>query len=396
MKRFLTSLLLSLLLAVPAFGQRILKQSTATARRVHLSNATTGAGITGATVANITAFIKKHSDTASSTKTDLTITASGGSNDCIEIGLGDYDCELTTGNTDTVGPLEHCYAYTGAVTICKEYLVVPSAKWTEMVATGPSTIDDLNETDCSTIASTTSPMGKICGNVNGPTKQYIETGTADSGTTTTMVDAARTEANTDHWAGDLIHFTSGAINGETRTITGFNAATDTITFTPATTAAVSTETYEIRAGVDFLRPTVPGRTLDVTSTGGAGIDWANVEAPTSTVTLSGTTIGTATNLTNLPTIPTNWITAGGINADAFTAAKFAADASTEFATTFLGSFIEGTTTLKQSAQYWNSALVGKYNSSAGTFNFRDIGDTKNRVVYTTTATSRATVTLSPD
>ena len=29
-----------------------------------------------------------------------------------------------------------------------------------------------------------------------------------------------------------------------------------------------------------LRPTTAGRTLDVTATGGAGIDWANVENPT--------------------------------------------------------------------------------------------------------------------
>ena len=39
-----------------------------------------------------------------------------------------------------------------------------------------------------------------------------------------------------------------------------------------------------------LRPTVAGRTLDVTSTGAAGIDWANVENPTTTVNLSGTNI----------------------------------------------------------------------------------------------------------
>ena len=39
-----------------------------------------------------------------------------------------------------------------------------------------------------------------------------------------------------------------------------------------------------------LRPTVAGRTLDVTSTGAAGIDWANVENPTTTVNLSSTNI----------------------------------------------------------------------------------------------------------
>lgn len=41
-----------------------------------------------------------------------------------------------------------------------------------------------------------------------------------------------------------------------------------------------------------LAPTTAGRTLDVTAGGCAGIDWANVEAPTTTVGLTGTTIAT--------------------------------------------------------------------------------------------------------
>ena len=44
-----------------------------------------------------------------------------------------------------------------------------------------------------------------------------------------------------------------------------------------------------------LQPTTAGRTLDVTATGEAGIDWSNIGAPTTTVVLSGTTVGTATN-----------------------------------------------------------------------------------------------------
>jgi hypothetical protein len=395
MKRFLV---IFLLLTTPVFGQQVLKQSTATTINIgpFIDDTDFKTLETGLTVTSMTVKIIKQSDTFSSTNTSFSPTASGGSNDAQHVASGMYNLELTTTNTDTVGRLEVVITITGALPVFHRFLVIPATKWTEMVATGPSSIDDLNETDCSTIASTTSPMGKICANVTGPTLRYTVAGTSDSGSTTTMVDAARTEADTDYWAGSFIVFTSGNLDGQVRYITGFTPASDTITFAPATTQAVSTQNYEIRAGVDFLRPTVSGRTLDVTSTGGAGVDWSNVEAPTSTVTLSGTTVGTATNLTNLPTIPTNWVTANGINADAFTAAKFAADASTEFATTFMGTVIEGTTTMKQSAQYWNSALVGKYNSSAGTFNFRDIGDTKNRVVYTTTATSRATVTLSPD
>jgi hypothetical protein len=41
-----------------------------------------------------------------------------------------------------------------------------------------------------------------------------------------------------------------------------------------------------------LRPTVADRTLDVTSTGAAGVDWGNVENPTTTLGLTGTTIST--------------------------------------------------------------------------------------------------------
>lgn len=39
-----------------------------------------------------------------------------------------------------------------------------------------------------------------------------------------------------------------------------------------------------------VEPTVAGRTLDVSATGEAGIDWANIGAPTTTVNLSGTSI----------------------------------------------------------------------------------------------------------
>ncbi len=54
-------------------------------------------------------------------------------------------------------------------------------------------------------------------------------------------------------------------------------------------------------------PTVAARTLDVSATGEAGMDWANVGSPGTTVSLSATTVATvttattATNLTNAPT-----------------------------------------------------------------------------------------------
>ncbi len=76
-------------------------------------------------------------------------------------------------------------------------------------------------------------------------------GTADSGSTTTIVDAARSEAD-DRWNGSMIVITSGASAGQARIITEFVASTDTITFAPAVTTNLGTETYVIipQAGVD--------------------------------------------------------------------------------------------------------------------------------------------------
>lgn len=45
-----------------------------------------------------------------------------------------------------------------------------------------------------------------------------------------------------------------------------------------------------------LRPTTAGRTLDVSAGGEAGVDWANIGSPTTTVGLSGTTVKTATDV----------------------------------------------------------------------------------------------------
>ena len=173
----------------------------------------------------------------------------------------------------------------------------------------------------------------------------LVSGTADSGSTTTIVDAVRTEADTDYWKGAWVLITSGTAINQVRLITGFNAATDTITFSPALTQAITTNTYEIlpAGGVDArlwngtamsalisgrvdadtqamgtdvitntqiaagaitsseapnldaaittrLAPTTVGRTLDVTVGGTAGIDWSNIEAPTTAVDLSGTDI----------------------------------------------------------------------------------------------------------
>lgn len=57
-----------------------------------------------------------------------------------------------------------------------------------------------------------------------------------------------------------------------------------------------------------LKPTTAGRTLDVSSGGEAGIDFANIGSPTSTVNLSGTTISTSQAVASVASV-TNRVTA---------------------------------------------------------------------------------------
>jgi hypothetical protein len=78
------------------------------------------------------------------------------------------------------------------------------------------------------------------------------------------------------------------------TYTGATKRITTVPVTASFTLAVG-DVVVVKAST-ALRPTVHTRTLDVSSGGNAGVDWANVASPTTTVNLSGTTVGTVTNL----------------------------------------------------------------------------------------------------
>ena len=82
-----------------------------------------------------------------------------------------------------------------------------------------------------------------------PVIQISETGTADSGSTTTLVDTERTEALTTDHVGSVIQFTSGTLSGQSSVITSFTPGTDTIVFSPAVSTSVLVgHTYIILAG----------------------------------------------------------------------------------------------------------------------------------------------------
>lgn len=107
-----------------------------------------------------------------------------------------------------------------------------------------------------------------------------------------------------------------------------------------------------------LISTTAGRTLDVSSGGEAGVDWANVGSPTTTLNLSGTTVKTATDVetdtadiqSRLPAalvsgridssvgaMASGVLTATAIAADAITDAKVASDVTIASVTGAVGS-----------------------------------------------------------
>jgi len=164
----------------------------------------------------------------------------------------------------------------------------------------------------------------------------LANGTADSGTTTTMVDAARTEADTDYWKGAYILFTSGTCVGQCRQITAFTPGTDTITFAPATTQAVGTNTYEILASaavdVRLWNGTAPNNLVSGRVDSDVGAMQANTVTASAIATDAIDADAIAANAIGASEIANGAIDAATFAAGAIDAAALAADAGTEIGT----------------------------------------------------------------
>ena len=182
------------------------------------------------------------------------------------------------------------------------------------------------------------------------------------------------------------------------------------------------------AEIISLEPTVAGKKLDVSDTGEAGLDFANLKNATAPTTLTNITvpavasvtalaagaipddeidagsikadavtkiqsglatptnitagtITTATNLTNLPVMPNDWVTAAGLKADAVDK--------------IIDEIIEGALTFREIIRIMMAVLFGK-STGGGTVDvtFRDLADGKPRVTAVVDSVgNRTSVTL---
>lgn len=189
---------------------------------------------------------------------------------------------------------------------------------------------------------------------NVPYLGIVDSGTAQSATGTTLVlRSAAAFADSELIGATIVIKSATAGAGQRRLITAYTGSTDTATVDTWTTTPTGTITYEIygtapasstgtvsanvtqwngtnvatpaTAGIPEVNvknwnnlaavalplvPTTAGRTLDVSATGEAGVDWANVGSPTTSLALTGTTIAT-TQKVDIETIKTNPVVNAG-------------------------------------------------------------------------------------
>lgn len=166
---------------------------------------------------------------------------------------------------------------------------------------------------------------------------------------------------------------TGNLTGSVGSVTG---AVGSVTGSVASvTGAVGSVTGLTASNLDAtvssrLAPTTAGRTLDVSATGEAGVDWTNVGGQGTTVTLSGTTIGTASAVTGLTASNLDTTVSSRLATAGYTAPPSAATVSTAVWTEALpGSYTSGQAGYKLNAagaagDPWSTAVPGAY--GAGT------------------------------
>lgn len=207
---------------------------------------------------------------------------------------------------------------------------------------------------------------------------------------TLTVGPAEDDALNGMWA--IIHDVASSVQFSKVLILDYTGSTKTVTLAAgATFTAAATDNISI---IDLapLQPTTTGRLLDVSSGGEAGMDWANVGSPTTSLALTGTTIAT-TQKVDIETIKTNPV----VNAGTITFPTTQTLAAVGSAMTLtsgerdsiaaalldLADAIESGITTRGAIRLMLSSLAGKLSGAATTtITIRNVGDTKDRVTAT--------------
>lgn len=300
-----------------------LRQSTASQEIPlgHFVDSTDGVTAeTGLTIANTDIKLWKAGATSLANKN------SGGAT---HMAGGVYYAVLDATDTDTVGPLVIFCAVSGALAVrleCHVYeeevfddlfaasavgYLKPIVAGRDLDVTASGYIQNVVDVDNVAAANVSSIGTDAIARASFAAEtglQSIRSATAQAGAAGTITLDASASAMDDFYNETLIFITGGTGVGQSRMITDYVGSTKVATIAPNwATNPGATSTFAIlpQGGISVgayatnmipLMATVQGRTLDVTATGAAGIDWGNIENKTTVNDLTDTSILTASAL----------------------------------------------------------------------------------------------------
>jgi hypothetical protein len=238
-----------------------------------------------------------------------------------------------------VGQARLCTAYNGTTkvaTIVPNWATNPDNTSTFAVLPAASVeVDDKTGFSLSS-SQAFNLTGNITGNLSGSVGSIGAGGIAASSFASGAIDATAFAQG----AADKVWSTAA------RTVTGGTITTYTGN-TPQTGDAYAVVNDGTFGNSKLVRATTPANTLDVSSTGEAGLDFNNIKDATGAHTLTNitvptvTTTATATAVTTVNGLASSVITAASIATDAITAAKLASDVGTEIATAVFANTVDG-------------------------------------------------------
>lgn len=275
------------------------------------SSSTTGAGLTGLAfnTASLTAYFHRDTDTTATAITLVTMTVGTFTSS----GFKEVDATNQPGVYQFCPPNTALAAGAGSVI----FLLKGATNMAQL----PIEIDMDSQVDVyfwnGTVVATPATAGipdVNAKNIGGTSQTGRDIGASvllSSGTGTGQLDftSGVVKANATQWLGGTIPAVNvtGVPKVDVLDWLGTTVSTPTVAGVPN----VNAKTWNDLTTVALpLIPTTAGRTLDVSATGEAGIDWANVGSPTTTLALTGTTIA-ATQKVDVDTIKTNPVVNGG-------------------------------------------------------------------------------------
>lgn len=240
---------------------------------------------------------------------------------------GYYEVTLDATDTDTLGLLRLAVNESGALPVFEDFLVVPANVYDSFFST------DLLQTDLTqwlggapnalvssrvdasvgAMASNTLTAAATAADYLAEVNAEVDTALADARLDELLAADSDIDGAAPPTVGSVFHELMSKSTGSFT----FDQTTDSLEAVRDKETDIETDTQDIQSRLPAvlvaggrmdssveayasslapLQPTVAGRTLDVTATGEAGIDWANIGAPTTVQGLSGTTIKTATDV----------------------------------------------------------------------------------------------------